>query len=1461
MPKIWIVVCVFILEYLMHVTKCEKKLRDVEIPARYGSKWSQFFIIGSGNKEKQNSNGYFYEINPNQSSGNQILPFNRYTRIPTRENQGERKSNAKQSNFNHNQGFRDHPHIKAFQANFQRIVPAIEDNIFNNETSYKLQDLPDITQANLDREGGITGTFHSLRTTSAALIKVNNKINKNREFSNQNTGHHKVNSEFVRLSKYQKTEFQPEEKDSNLRKTSVILKEKKPCNSFSCINNSTDFLRIFEFQKALSTSTLQVNKRINKNTELSNQNIGHQNVNTELARLSQNPQTQLQHEKKDVNLLKVPIILKDKKSCGSLSCINNLTDSSRMNKTSGRRNASQIVLTDTTRSIDFFTAKGTRNVPQTVFMKSIYHSSTTKNKNKTQSIQPVFTSSANIGPKYGTNLKFHKNDSKLEDNFQSYPAAMSSHKQWIKKISSTHQKENVTNYFPKNAAIQNKLPRFGITTSTTNRPLTSLTELLFYPRNNSVIEASKFGKLTEDPGFEKPTTKPYFGQRIKPVNRFSQTTVNKEISDQIHTNLDFSKNESPEISTFSNQFENNIKRKQYEKSLAELNQTIFNLFWNSERIPVQKESNVLILKKDATLENIKGSGEINSSKSEIKNDILKKSPQLDLLVNPKHIDEKSQIHSPDDEIYKTQNIFKTRHEMNHTAKEKKTIKNTGNNKDKDDEQQQNYLLRSYRAQNQEVERESNPSESPLLRQADSDSYKSYLKPTHITNHESDSPPTRLFKNSKNAVLKLKVQLLPLSKNETSEKSETESKSETVHQLHVFTDVFEKFPPYQIQSYYAPVQQYYIPPSHYHYPKYAYVPLSQSKHQNQFTLVAPSLQEWKQHELTKTVPPVVKKGEPLTAHSDYQLTDSFSFSKSTEKNVPITETTTIPAFEDKSSRVLRTTINDKLGKIREKEESDPITTALSPGSRNQMFHFGLSGSFKPVINIISAKSSKISHEVNNNKEKFGNQYHTETENYPVIEMSTNSKMKNNKNTTSGSLERKDIYSHLIAENPKSETSITMNSQMNKYFVTKIPTIGKQKNDLLTNLSISNRAATFQSTHLKKFNSTISTVTLPAINITTSSLLHTTTVNPIETSISSQIRSHNANIEKKSKTRLPFLQRPSNLFKNVTHSHSTKVQEMITLNHTKYDQNKFSSATDNKYTKPNNLRTKKLELVKHDHSSEFSLLSTSDVIRNGSDEIQFMGSTDDDDKNSTMLKHKKLNQNVNETKQIFQIISPMEIVQSDIEFATATPINIIQNNTEFITCAQELTTLLMTTELLDNYNGTQENFINDTQTSNLNNSTVFQNDLMFRYNNRIDLNKAFSMINSTKDITLGNTSNYVTVSAVNEKFNMKFESIDIPPHWDNKSMDKISENEYFSNFSMTTNENSSFVPTTRVEQFQTEDPELPGSSEYLNKDFLSSEKIVITNKKDEKESIHDNRTAQEMNTFNASVDIDANHYQPF
>ncbi|GFX54125.1 uncharacterized protein TNCV_2337611 [Trichonephila clavipes] len=1411
MPKIRSVIWFFVLRYLVHMIKCESDVNDFE-PTRHESKWSQFFIIGSQDTEKQNSDGYFYRINPNQSTGNKFLQFNRYSRNPTLADQrgksmfDQRNNNEKLQDFNHSQRFQDQPHVKTFRENFQRFVPAIKSN------SYLKYDFLDSTEANLERESSIATTFQYQRTTSPPLIKINNRRKKYTKLSNKNIGHRKVYSESSHIFPNQQTEFQPEEKDTNFRRAPVILNGKKSSRFLSFNNNSTDFLQNFHFQNGHSAPPVPVNKRINKNRKLSDQNI-----KIEFARISRNPRVKHQREEKRTTLRKASVILKEKKPCISFSCFNNFTDFSRINRSSGRRNVSKIVFANNSRPTVSLTAKETGNEPEIVFFKNASHSSS--KTNKTQNVQPVSNFNAKVSLKYGTKLKFHRNDTKLEANVQSYSTTLNCHKFRSKQFSSTNRKENITDNLAKTASIQNKLLRNDFTTSAPERPLTSGTDYLFYPQSSTVIETPKFVELAEDPKFFNPSTEPPFGQRIKPTKPFFKSNGNRRTFAQMQTTLDSSKTNN-QFSLIRNKFEDNVKRKQYEEFLAELNRTIFNLFWNSERLPVHEDSDALVLKNDAKLKNIKENREINSTNSKIKND-LKKSPKSQLFVDPEYNYKKAKTHPTDDELYKSEDNIEEINIMNPTTKEEtgKHIENSNANADR---QPQNYSFRSYRTPNLDVERENDTSPSSSLRPEDSDYHKSYSTPTHRTKYESNFPLTRYIKDSKDTVLKLRVHLRPLSKNETSRKSDSES--ENIHHLHVFTNVFEELPPYQIQSYYAPVQQYYIPPSHYHNPKHSYVPIPQSKNQNQFTLITPSLQEWKQHELTKIVKPVVKKGEPLTSSLDNHSRNSFLFSKNTEKTVPITEAITIPYFEDKSSRILSTT-NTKLEKVREKEESDS-TAATPSGSHNHMFHFGLSGSFKPIINIIGAK---VSREANTDGEKFRNEYHSETENNLTDEIPTTySKVQNDKISTLDSLEEN--LSHLVTDNATSETSNMINSKINSYFVTKISTIAKQ-NDLPGNLSASKKIANFQFMYPKYMNSTIFRNKLPVTNTTTSSLHYTSTMNPEKTSLSSGNRSPYVSIEKRNKTELPFEERVIHLFENFTHPHNSSVPQMININHTKCAHNTFLSTTNVNSTNSTYLRKKELESVEHNSTI---LNSAADV------------------ENSTT--YEEIKQSINETKDMFEITSPMENTQDDIEFVATTPTNASQKDSEFTTKADEII-LFMTT---DNYSETEENTTNKAPPINSNNSTLLPDESIFDNNNGTDLNEAYIIINSTEYITLENASNYVTPSTFTEISNVQLDNTDIHPYRENKSTEKTNETEYSSNFEKQSNiENeNSFTQSPGIEHSEIENVEFRSK---VQKDFSPSERIIVTNKTEQKESIHDNRTTEETTTLNASMDINTNRNQ--
>ncbi|GIY56787.1 uncharacterized protein CEXT_491141 [Caerostris extrusa] len=402
------------------------------------------------------------------------------------------------------------------------------------------------------------------------------------------------------------------------------------------------------------------------------------------------------------------------------------------------------------------------------------------------------------------------------------------------------------------------------------------------------------------------------------------------------------------------------------------------------------------------------------------------------------------------------------------------------------------------------------------------------------------------------------------------------KPDVVHHLHVFTDISNKFPAYQSHSYYAPVQQYYIPPSHYHYPKYSYTP--QLNSQNKFTLVAPSFHEWQQHERNRISKPTDNVRNPLMDHSKTHP-DETIFSENREVLSSTVVSSTIPFLENENNNVLRAMTKRRLEKIREKEDTVTTPIANSRDSHNQMFHFGLAGSFKPVINIIAEKeqSRKLS----------------------------------------------DFSEFLATENANSESSETDSNNNGCHLVTNSPTAAKNQYDLLKSFVTRNKTSIplyIPSENKIKFKSP-SSLNTP----------YTTLAYPERILLQPRIKDTTINPET-SNTEINNLTSPANVFEDIIFD-----QESIKTPQTKYSHyESLSVVNPNTNKKSNNtesvnFRSEENEFVKQYQSSGFNFSRGATLTQNvSSKETKVILSNGDD----TELKEETITPSNSSIKESFE-----------------------------------------------------------------------------------------------------------------------------------------------------------------------------------------------------------------------------------
>ncbi|GBL83127.1 hypothetical protein AVEN_165344-1 [Araneus ventricosus] len=1072
MSKIQMIFCFLLLGgYAIRNIYCEELFSNDDfriLPGGSRPQWSQFLFLGSQNTQNPHSNGYFYQIDPHKQTHHKILPPNERLRVPLLINQMtnfrlyEQRNNKEIQESLHGRGMQAFPPRRDFQANNQQRPP------LNQNNGYFSGAPQGVGSANLERN---VYQIPNRRILSSASGPIKTELKEQTYFPHQNFEHIKMNTESARLHR------DPLRENQNQR----INAHRIP---------------------------IQINAESNGQTGVSHQNVEHVKVNAETAQLSTSLQRENQNERINIKSQKVSAIVPRKQFCNLAPCLNDSAEFASEGNTNGIKNGSPIAFLNNSRP-QFDNKLHRKNMNQSPLIRNITHQSTPESIIKPQNSQQSFIRS-NVKPSHilGVNLKTQENRTKLDD-VQS-PASITTHKSKIKKLPSTSQIRGSQRYWRKVTRVQSIPPAQNkhliqdFIMTTTERSITSVQQL---PPQANTTEISKLDYTDEDVLFSDSFSTPLFGQRLRHVKTLSQQNKKTNIQNHSSIAIDSSKTENLQTSQMNHKTLNNIKRKQYENSLAELNKTIFSLFWNSERLPIKNESQSSMYEEDLLQENVPEISNIKSITHGIDNGSLK------LVSYPDYILGSTTFHTTGEKIYTTEDIpnrklkpnsFTTIRKIGMTAEQDggkqkpkqpfqsirshqsvlereisplvspqlhppnissykptstpahhratdpyisqtedfykqerpnndmKNMKNRNSNK-----QKLNAGFQSFRSP-VEIERETNPLDSP--QQHDTESYEltattELQKPTEPNIFQTD-----YIKGLKNAVLKLKVQVLPISKNETSEKNDAEIKPDSIHHLHVFTNVYSKLPPNQIQSYFAPVKQYYIPPSHYHYPKFSYAPDPVSNPQNQFSFITPSFQEWQRQERNKTVKPTIRDQEPIIDNSDPHFSAKSAFSRNTEEVTPATETTTPPPHKSKAVK----SANKKLEKIREKEETETSTTVISSGSHNQVFHFGLNGSFKPVINVISAKTSELPREVYDKQKNIKIDNHRGMQFSPAPEVSTNSKNKCDTQSFSGS--SVNCNSNLKNENVRLEITSTESKHKDRLTATESPAVSNQSGRL-------------------------------------------------------------------------------------------------------------------------------------------------------------------------------------------------------------------------------------------------------------------------------------------------------------------------------------------------------------------------------------------------------------------------------
>ncbi|KAF8790473.1 hypothetical protein HNY73_005491 [Argiope bruennichi] len=1394
MPKIQMIFCCLLLggyaipnSYSQKLSRNEEDIRI--LPSRSRPQWSQFLFLGPRNTENPNSNGYFYQIDPYQQSHHKILTPNERIRVPSLIHEVKNLRLYEQRNIKeiqeplHGQEIRDFPQGRSLQSNYQQMPLKSQNNGYSSGATQEIETV------NLETNGF---KIPNKRILNSASIPVKAELNKQTYFPHQNFEYIKMNADSIHLPR--------------------------------------DPIRENQNQK-IHLVPIQIDAAPNGQIGLSHKNFEHAKINAEPAQLSRSAQRESQNERINIKSQKVYAIVPKKKNCNVASCLNDSAESATENNTNRIKNISPIVSQKTNSSTQIDKSQG-QIMNQSPLIRNLSLRLTPESIIKHQKSQQTFIhSNAKPSHIFGMNLKMQENHTKLEDTQSS--GFVTTHKPKIKKLPSTNQRRESQRNWRKVAPnqriqrTQNKQFIQDFIESTTERSITSVQQI----QHETTTEISKLDYLDEDAIFSDSFSTALFGQRLRPVKPLSQENKKFNTQNLPSTDTNSSKSETFHISLLNPNTVNNTKRKQYESSLAELNKKIFNLFWDSERLQTKNESRNSKFEEALLQENIPEISNIKSTTPGIDNDSLKLISYSDYMLdgttgeefyttenipkrklkpnsfttirkigmNAEHKSGKQNPKQPDQSFSSHQNtpkrktnplnspqlkpqnifdykstsipahhrfanpyIFQTEdfYKQERFDNDMKNMKNMNNNK-----QKLNADSQSFRSQPAEIERENNPLDAPQLQQDNTESYELTATTKFREPKEPNISQTDYIKSLKNAVLKLKVQVLPITENETLEKTDAEIKPHSVHHLHVFTNVYSKLPPNQIQSYFGPVKQYYIPPSHYHYPRFSYASDPLSNAQTQFSLITPSFQEWQQLERNKTLKSTIRDQEQTIDDSDPPLSAKSKFYRNADFTLA-TETTTPQSLESKTVK----SASNKLEKIREKEETETSTTVVSAGSPHQVLHFGLTGNFKPVIIF---KASELPREVNGRQKNFENDNHRKMQFSPAPEVATNSEIKCDTYSFSGSSVT--CHSYLENEDTKLNTTNTESKNKDRLIVTEslsasnqygrhenlnatrkapyltnsdnqksdlqieIPATVKQQNNFYKNnttdkkthiiwlkhreskneSSLAGRIPTPSKKHndlYRNLNESKGISTFRSINLANNSLKSITNLarnndtfnlynikapNPDESHLHPQIKNASVNTKITEKA-------------NIHSSANNNSQDFVTQPLLEIFQtgNKFESLTITDVKKNNEKLTdhqkQEFQLLKQDHPTLLKLSQMASFNPNISGELTKL--TENSDDIISNLEEEEVKYHVNKTKENFKVIAPLEIGENDA------------------TTVDPYTFITVTT---DNYNEISE-------TTTIKYQTILENKVHISATNETDFMKSRNENSKSEDMTSTNIS---------------------------------------------------------------------------------------------------------------------------
>ncbi|XP_035211485.1 uncharacterized protein LOC118185705 isoform X2 [Stegodyphus dumicola] len=229
----------------------------------------------------------------------------------------------------------------------------------------------------------------------------------------------------------------------------------------------------------------------------------------------------------------------------------------------------------------------------------------------------------------------------------------------------------------------------------------------------------------------------------------------------------------------------------------------------------------------------------------------------------------------------------------------------------------------------------------------------YISPLVAYREQFQNGPSHVSENRKNFQQSLPIQAIP-NNTETFETSYLERPPQNMYNLYQHRNLNEKVSPYQTHSLYPLLPHYHIPPSQYQYlPQEYSFPVPQYNHRHPWAFATLQNHQLQQYNPLISSLPLVN--HPISGHPDAQLLQP-------TLNSPSRHSHTRLESNDPSFSHTRVGNGDALlysaEKMMRKESVDFSTPNTPTGSQSQMFHFGMSGSFKPVINIITERGSKL-----------------------------------------------------------------------------------------------------------------------------------------------------------------------------------------------------------------------------------------------------------------------------------------------------------------------------------------------------------------------------------------------------------------------------------------------------------------------------------------------------------------------